>query len=144
MLRSISLASIRFRYIVLAITAGLFVAGITQLHKMHVDVLPETSPAVVNIQTDALGLSAPEVEALVTVPLEKNLLEGVLGVNDVTSQSIPGLSDIQLHFAPGTNIYQARQLVQERLSGAFVLPNVSSSPVMLQPESSTGNVMLVG
>jgi len=102
------------------------------------------SPVVVRIQTEAPGLSAPEVEALVTVPLEKNLLEGVMDVTDVTSDSIPGLSQIELDFAPGTNLYQARQLVQERLTQAFVLPNVSKPPVMLQPVSSTGNVMLIG
>jgi len=78
------------------------------------------------------------------VPLEKNLLEGVMGVTDVTSDSIPGLSQIDLHFAPGTDLDQARQLVQERLTQAFVLPNVSKPPVLLQPVSSTGNVLLVG
>jgi multidrug efflux pump subunit AcrB len=81
---------------------------------------------------------------VVTVPLEKNLLEGVMGVTDVTSDSIPGLSQIVLAFAPGTNLYQARQLVQERLTQAFVLPSVSRPPVMLQPVSSTGDVMLIG
>jgi Cu/Ag efflux pump CusA len=111
---------------------------------MPVDVLPETSPVVVDVQTEAAGLSAPEVESLVTVPLEKNLLEGVLGVTDVTSDSVPGLSAIELHFAPGTDLLHARQLVQERLTGAFVLPNVSKPPVMLQPVSSTSDVMLVG
>ncbi|HEY7882930.1 MAG TPA: efflux RND transporter permease subunit, partial [Streptosporangiaceae bacterium] len=55
-----------------------------------------------------------------------------------------GLSQINLDFAPGTNLYQARQLVQERLTQAFVLPNVSKPPVLLQPVSSTGNVMLIG
>jgi len=120
------------------------VVGILRLASMPVDVLPETSPVVVDIQTEAAGLSAPEVEALVTVPLEKNLLEGVLGVTDVTSDSVPGLSAIELHFAPGTNVFQARQLVQERLTGAFVLPNVSKPPVMLQPVSSTSDVMLIG
>jgi hypothetical protein len=55
------------------------VLGILQLLRMPVDVLPETS-VVVDIQTEAAGLSAPEVESLVTVPLEKNLLEGVLGL----------------------------------------------------------------
>jgi len=144
MLRSVIGASIRFRFIVMALVAGLAAVSIGELNRMHSDVLPETSPTTVRIQTEALGLSAPEVEALVTVPLEKNLLEGVMGVTDVTSQSIPGLSDIDLHFAPGTNLYQARELVHERLTGAFVLPNVSSPPVMLQPVSSSGNVMVVG
>jgi Cu/Ag efflux pump CusA len=130
--------------LLIALAAGIMVAGILQIARMPVDVLPETTPVTVDVQTEAAGLSAPEVESLVTVPLQKNLLEGVLGVTDVTSDSIEGLSDIELHFAPGTGLYHARQLVQERLTGAFVLPNVSKPPVMLQPVSSTSDVMLVG
>lgn len=144
MLRYAVWTGIRFRFILVALAAGLVILGAGQLTGMHTDVLPETAPVIVRIQTEALGLSAPEVEALVTVPLEKNLLEGVMGVTDVTSESVPGLSDIDLHFAPGTSLYTARQLVQERLTGAFVLPNVSKPPVMLPPVSSTGNVMIVG
>jgi multidrug efflux pump subunit AcrB len=111
---------------------------------MGADVLPESSPVTVDIQTEALGLSAPEVEELVTDPLEKNLFEGILGVVDETSDSIPGTSNIELHFAPGTELYHARQLVQERLTSAFVLPNVSSPPTMIQPVSATSDVELVG
>jgi len=143
-LRSIIDACIRFRLLVIALAAVVMVLGILQLSRMPADVLPETSPVTVDIQTQALGLSAPEVESLVTTPLEKNLLEGVLDVTDVTSDSIEGLSDIELHFAPGTDLYTARQLVQERLTGAFVLPNVSKPPVMVQPVSSTSDVMLIG
>jgi Cu/Ag efflux pump CusA len=143
-LRSIIDACIRFRLLVIALASVVMVLGILQLSRMPADVLPETSPVTVDVQTEAPGLSAPEVESLVTTPLEKNLLEGVLGVTDVTSNSIEGLSDIELHFAPGTNLYTARQLVQERLTGAFVLPNVSKPPVMVQPVSSTSDVMLIG
>jgi Cu/Ag efflux pump CusA len=143
-LRSVIDACIRYRLLVIALAAVVMVVGIMQLSRMPTDVLPETSPVTVDIQTEAAGLSAPEVESLVTTPLEKNLLEGVLDVTDVTSDSIEGLSDIELHFAPGTNLYTARQLVQERLTGAFVLPNVSKPPVMVQPVSSTSDVMLVG
>jgi Cu/Ag efflux pump CusA len=140
----LAFASVRFRYLLVVLAAGVMILGVSRLTHMSVNTLPETAPVVVQVQTEALGLSAPEVEALVTVPLEKNLLEGVLGVTDVTSDSIPGLSAIDLHFAPGTNLYQARQLVQERLTSAFVLPNVSKPPVMLQPVSSSGNVMIIG
>ncbi|HSZ48706.1 MAG TPA: efflux RND transporter permease subunit, partial [Streptosporangiaceae bacterium] len=143
-MRSIIDACIRFRLLVIALAAVVMVLGILQLTRMPADVLPETSPVTVDIQTEAPGLSAPEVESLVTTPLEKNLLEGVLDVTDVTSDSIEGLSDIELHFAPGTDLYTARQLVQERLTGAFVLPNVSKPPVMVQPVSSTSDVMLIG
>jgi len=140
----LAFASVRFRYLLVALAAGLIVVGVARLPQMPVTVLPETAPVVVDVQTEALGLSAPEVESLVTVPLEKNLLEGILGVTDVTSDSLPGLSAISLQFARGTNLYQARQLVQERLNGAFILPNVSKPPVMLQPVSSSANVMVVG
>jgi len=143
-LRSIIDACVRFRLLVIALAAVVMVLGILQLSRMPADVLPETSPVTVDIQTEAPGLSAPEVESLVTTPLSKNLLEGVLDVTDVTSDSIEGLSDIELHFAPGTDLYTARQLVQERLTGAFVLPNVSKPPVMVQPVSSTSDVMLIG
>jgi Cu/Ag efflux pump CusA len=144
MLRSLISASVRFRFLVIAAAAGIIALAVAAVSGIHADVLPETAPVVAQIQTEAPGLSAPEVESLVTVPLEKNLLEGVMGVTDVTSDSIPGLSQIDLHFASGTNLYQARQLVQERLTSAFVLPNVSKPPVLLQPVSSTGNVMLIG
>ena len=144
MLRSVIGASVRFRFLLIAVAAGIMVLAVATLPGMHADVLPEMSPVTARIQTEAPGLSAPEVESLVTVPLEKNLLEGVMAVTDVTSDSIPGLSQIELHFAPGTSLFQARQLVQERLTQAFVLPNVSKPPVMLPPVSSAGNVMLIG
>jgi multidrug efflux pump subunit AcrB len=134
----------RFRILVIAVAAGIMIVGVVMVPRMSSSVLPESSPVTVDIQTEALGLSAPEVEELVTVPLEKNLFEGILGVVDETSDSIPGLSDIELHFAPGTELYHARQLVQERLSAAFVLPNVSSPPTMVQPVSTTSDVELVG
>jgi len=144
MLAALARATVTFRFLVVALAAGLMIVGLARLPRMPVDVLPETSPVLVELQTEAQGLSAQEVESLVTVPLEKTLLEGVMGVVNVTSDSIPGLSSIVLQFAPGTNLYQARQLVQERLSGAFVLPNVSKPPVMLPPLSTTSDVMLVG
>ena len=144
MLRSLISASVRFRFLVIAVAAGIMALAVATVPGIHADVLPETGPVTARIQTEAPGLSAPEVESLVTVPLEKNLLEGVMGVTDVTSDSIPGLSQINLDFSRGTDLYQARQLVQERLTQAFVLPNVSKPPVLLQPVSSTGNVMLIG
>ena len=99
MLRSLTSASVRFRFLVIAVAAGIVALAVAAVPGIHADVLPETSPVTTRIQTEAPGLSAPEVESLVTVPLEKNLLEGVMGVTDVTSDSIPGLSQIDLHFA---------------------------------------------
>ena len=69
--------------------------------------LPEFTPPYVEIQTEALGLSAEEVEQFITVPLEADLLNGVQGVDVIRSQSLPGLSSIVLVFEPGTDVYRA-------------------------------------
>ena len=62
---------------------------------VHNDVLPELgSGPVLEVQTEALGLSSQEVEQYITVPLENNLLDGVMGVWDVRSNSIAGLSKV--------------------------------------------------
>jgi Cu/Ag efflux pump CusA len=92
----------------------------------------------------ARGLSAEEVEQLITVPLEADLLNGVEGVDIIRSESVPGLSSIVLVFARGTDVYRARQLVEERLTQAHALPNVSKPPTMLQPMSSSSRVLMIG
>jgi CzcA family heavy metal efflux pump len=144
MIRAIVRSSLRFRLLVLGIAAGIMVVGIAQLRDAPTDVLPEFTPPYVEVQTEALGLSAEEVEQLITVPLEADLLNGVQGVETIRSESLPGLSSITLVFKPGTDIYRARQLVQEPLTQAHALPNVSKPPTMLQPLSSSSRVMMVG
>jgi CzcA family heavy metal efflux pump len=145
MLRWIVGSSLKLRFMVVPLAAGLILLGVTQLRQMPVDVLPEFTPPLVDIQTEALGLSAQEVEQLVTVPLEQDLLNGVAFLDQIRSQSLPGLSRIELIFQPGTDVLAARQLVQERLIQApGGIPNVSKAPVMLQPLSSTSRVMMVG
>jgi CzcA family heavy metal efflux pump len=143
MIRAIVGSSLRFRLLILGIAAGIMVVGIVQLRNAPADVLPEFTPPYVEVQTEALGLSAEEVEQLITVPLEADLLNGVEGIETLRSQSVPGLSSIVMVFEPGTDIYKARQLVQEPLTQAHALPNVSKAPTMLQPLSSSSRVMMV-
>jgi Cu/Ag efflux pump CusA len=135
---------LRARRLVAAVAAVLIVVGILTLRSAHVDVLPEFQPPTVDVQTEALGLSSTEVEQLITVPLEQDLLNGVAWLNTIESESVPGMSSIHLTFDAGTNLYKARQLVQERLSQTAGLPNVSKPPQMLQPMSSTSRVMMLG
>ena len=135
---------LRFRLLILAIALGVLSIGVVQLRQASVDVLPEFTPPYAEIQTEALGLSADEVEQLITVPLEADLLNGVEGVEVIRSESVPGLSSIVLVFAAGTDIYQARQLVEERLTQAHALPNVSKPPTLLQPLSSSNRVLMIG
>ncbi|MGH3137631.1 MAG: efflux RND transporter permease subunit [Gaiellaceae bacterium] len=136
--------SLKFRLLVVALGAATLVIGVSQLRAMPVDVLPEFVPPTVEIQTEALGLSAAEVEQLITVPMEQDLLVGVAFLDDIRSESLPGLSRIFLVFEPGTDLYRARQVVAERLTQAHALPNVSKPPQMQQPLSSTNRVMIVG
>ena len=144
MIRSVVEASLRFRLLVIGIAALVMAVGITQLHDAPVDVLPEFTPPYVEVQTEALGLSAEEVEQLVTVPTEADLLNGTQGVSVLRSESVDGLSSITLLFEPGTDLMDARQLVQEQLTQAHANPNVSQPPQMLQPLSSESRVMMIG
>jgi Cu/Ag efflux pump CusA len=134
----------RFRLLILAAAIGVLAAGIVQLRGTSLEVLPEFSPPYAEIQTEALGLSAEEVEQLITVPLEQDLLNGVEGVQVIRSESLPGLSSIVMVFEPGTDIYRGRQLIEERLTQAHALPNVSKPPTLLQPLSSANRVVMIG
>lgn len=144
MVRWIVGTSLRFRLLVLALAVAVMLVGVAQLRKAPVDVLPEFTPPYVEVQTEALGLSAEEVEQLVTVPLEADLLNGTKGVTVLRSESVPGESSIVLLFEPGTSTFDARQLVQEQLTQAHANPNVSQPPQMLQPLSSESRVMIIG
>ena len=136
-------SSMRARGFVLVVAAVIVAFGIWQVHDARVDTLPEFTPPTVQIQTEALGLSAPEVEQLITVPLEQDLLAGVPWLDTIRSSSIPGLSSVDLIFDQGTDILRARQMVEERLTQAAGLPNVSGPPQMLQPLASTSRIMMV-
>ncbi len=136
--------SLKFRYLVLAVSAALMYFGIKQIQRMPVDVFPEFAPPMVEIQTISLGLSAEEVESLVTVPLE-NVLAGVPGMSVLRSKSVPDLSAIKMYFKPGTDLLLARQMVNERIITVVpTLPSWASPPVMLPPLSATSRMMKIG
>ena len=143
MMRWIVGSSLHLRFLMAVIAAAVMFLGIAQLRSMPVDVLPEFAPPYVEIQTEALGLSAPEVENLVSLNIEE-LEAGVSWVRTIRSTSVPGMSNVTLYFEPGTDFMRARQLTSERLTSTFMLPNVSSAPTMLSPKSATSRVLLVG
>src|SRR5574342_355578 len=145
MMRLIVGASMKFQFLVITVAIALIAFGVTQLREMPVDVLPEFSPPFVEIQTEALGLSAEEVEQMITIPMEQDLLAGVAWLDVIRSQSVPGLSSVLVFFEPGTDLYRARQMVAERIAQAAVgLPHVSKPPTMIQPLSSASRFMIVG
>jgi CzcA family heavy metal efflux pump len=143
MMRSVVGWSLRYRGIVLGLAAITLLFGFLKLPSMPRDVLPEFTPPYVEVHTEALGLSADEVEQLITVPLEADLLQGVAFLDEIHSESVAGLSSIVMIFEPGTDIFAARQVVAERLTQAHALPHVSKAPEMLQPLSSASRLMMV-
>ena len=136
--------SLKFRVLIAGVAATVLVLAVVQLPSAPVDELPEFAPPQVEIQTEALGLSAQEVEQLITVPIEHDLLNGLSWLDQIRSESTPGLSSIVLIFQPGTDPLKARQAVQERMSQAFALPPVGSPPVIVPPRASTSRVMMIG
>ena len=145
MLASIISSSLRLRNLVVVVATGLLIfGGAAGLRDARLDVFAEFSPPSLTVKTESLGLSSAEVESLITVPLEADLLNGVPWLQVIQSESMAGLSTIEMIFAPGTDLMKARQMVQERLTQARALPNVSLPPVMLQPVSSASRVMNIG
>jgi len=143
MFRWMIASSLQFRLVMLGIAAALIAFGTERLYRMPVDVFPEFAAPVVEVQTEAIGLSAREVESLITLNLEE-LLSGVPWLESIRSKSVTGLSSIVMTFKRGTDIVKARQMIQERLTLAYTLPNVATPPVILQPLSATSRFMMVG
>ncbi len=143
MMRWLTSSSIQARLLVVSIAVGLIFFGTTQLSNTPLEIYPEFSPVYVEIQTEALGLSADEVEQLLTVALEQDLLNGIAFLDEIWSESMQGLSKVICVFESGTDPMKARQVVAERLTQAHALPNVSKPPIMLQPYSSTSRVLKI-
>jgi CzcA family heavy metal efflux pump len=137
-------SSLHLRVIVLALSILLVVFGVRTLEKTALDVFPEFAPPMVEIQTEAPGLSTEEVESMVSMPIE-NALTGAPWVKTIRSKSVLGLSSVVLIFEEGTDLIRARQLVQERMAAeASRLPTVARPPVMMSPHSSTARVLKIG
>ena len=123
MMRWIVRTSLTYRFLAVAAALALMTLGGTQIRDTSVDVFPEFAPPRVEVQTACIGLSAGEVEELITVPLEQNL-QGVPRLDVMRSKSVTQLSSVELIFEPGTDLMDARQLVQERL--ATIQPTLPS------------------
>ncbi|WP_432746272.1 efflux RND transporter permease subunit [Methylobacter sp. G7] len=133
--------SLRFRGVVIALACVLLGYGLYALEQANYDVFPEFAPPQVVIQTEAQGLSAEQVEVLVTQPIE-NTINGVAGIERLSSNSIQGLSAITVIFKSNSDIFRNRQVVAERLATlAGQLPLGVSTPV-ISPLTSAMSVVL--
>ncbi|QTN19874.1 efflux RND transporter permease subunit [Brevundimonas sp. AJA228-03] len=128
-----------------ALLAGLIVAyGLVTLSRARFDVFPDFVPPQVEVQTEAPGLSAEQVEQLITRPIEQAIAGGQ-GVEAVRSESIQGISVVTVIFADKVDPYRARQTVTDSLVEAgSALPAIARSPQVAPLTSSTMDLLKIG
>src|SRR6185295_10497720 len=108
------------------------------------DVFPEFAPPLVEVQTEAPGMSSEAVESLVTIPIE-SAVNGVPHMTTLRSKSVQGLSSVVMQFERGTDLFKVRQMVTELVSEAkHRLPQQAGQPHLMPPLSSTSRVLHIG
>ncbi len=130
--------SLRHRFIVILFSVGLVGGGLYSMSRLDIDAFPDTTPVQVQINTVAPALAPLEIERQVTMPVEA-AVAGLPRLAEVRSISKFGLSQITATFEDGTDIYFARQLVNERI-GTVELPAGIDRPEMGPVATGLGEV----
>jgi CzcA family heavy metal efflux pump len=144
MLAALVRFAINFRGVVIAIATLLMIYSVYRLSRAGLDIFPEFSPNLIVVQTEAPGYSTEQVEVLVTRPIETTL-SGLIGIGHVRSESIQGLSIVNIYFEEDTDIYRNRQLVSERLAGLTnLLPEGVGPAVPVPMASSSATILTMG
>jgi CzcA family heavy metal efflux pump len=144
MLSALVRFAINFRGVVIAIAILLMFYSVYRLSRAGLDIFPEFSPNLIVVQTEAPGYSTEQVEILVTRPIETTL-SGLIGIDHVRSESIQGLSIVNIYFDEDTDIYRNRQLVSERLASLMnLLPEGVGPAVPVPMASSSATILTMG
>jgi len=130
--------SLDHRFMVLALTCVVIVAGLSAVLNLPLDAFPDTTPVQVQVNTTASALSPLEMEQQVTFPVEQ-AIAGLPSLLEVRSLSKFGLSQVTVTFDESTDIYFARQLVMERLQ-AVELPTGIGRPEMGPVATGLGEI----
>jgi CzcA family heavy metal efflux pump len=143
MLNRLIRLALNHRAVVLGLAILVLVLGGQAVRDLPVEVLPDLTKPTVIVLTEAPGLAPEEVEVNVTLPIERALL-GVAGLTRLRSNSDVSLSLVYAEFGWGTDIYRARQLVQERLQGVRASLPADVEPFLTPVASLMGEILLVG
>jgi CzcA family heavy metal efflux pump len=135
---------VRYAGTLATLTLIALIAGLWATRSAPLDVFPDFVPSTVDIQTEAPGFTAQQVEQLVTKPIE-NAVNGAPGLATLRSESIPGLSLITIQFRDDIDLYNARQGIAERLSElGNALPSSVGAPRLSPLTSSTMDLLKIG
>lgn len=144
MLNKIIKFSLHNRFFVVIASVLLLIFGSVVASKMEVDVFPDLTAPTVAVLTEAHGMAPEEVEKLVTFPIE-TAVNGSTNVRRVRSSSSSGLSIVWIEFEWNTDIFKARQIVNEKLIAVSEkLPQGVGNPTMAPQSSIMGEIMYVG
>ncbi len=136
--------SLSHRLLVLMATVFVAALGLFLVPKLAVDIFPDLTAPTVTILTETPGLASEETELQVTFPIE-TAMNGAPNVRRVRSSSSLGLSVVWVEFAWGTDIFLARQLVNEKLQTVQEnLPQNIHQPTMAPISSIMGEIILIG
>lgn len=133
--------SLQNRAAVIVLSLIVTALGVYTALRMPIDVFPDLSAPTVTVIADAVGMAPTEVESLVTFPIEA-ALNGASGVRRVRSATAVGIAVVWVEFDWGTDIYEARQVVNEKLS-LVDLPPEADRPILAPISSIMGEIMFI-